>query len=575
MMSWEKAYKQWDNFKDLDEDLKNQLVDISTDEKALEDAFYTNLTFGTGGIRGILGPGTNRMNRYTVRKAVEGLARYLSHKGEKVAQKGVAVAYDCRYMSKEFALETAKVLGRHNIPTYIYETLRPTPYLSFAVRHLGAAAGVMITASHNPPEYNGFKVYNEEGGQMPPTEADELITYVNEVEDELQIPIKEESDLKEKGLLTYIGKSVDEAYLKQLKQIVKNEKVIKEQADKLQIVFTPLHGTAHQPILDGLHQLGFQHVSVVKNQAQPDPDFSTVASPNPEEPQAFQQAIELGKEKQADLLIATDPDADRLGVAVKDEDGEYTVLSGNQLGALLLDYTLSQTKKLPEDATVIKTIVTSEMGRAIAEYYNVEMMETLTGFKYIAEKIRKFKDANSGTFLFGYEESYGYLLSDYVRDKDAVQAAMAACEMAAYWKSEGKSLYEALHHLYERHGYYEESLASLTLKGKEGTEKISQIMEEFRNFDSPTLGTFQIEAIEDYQVKTRTEIKTGNKTTLHLPADNVIKFHLEQDSWCCLRPSGTEPKIKCYFGVKTASHATSLERVEKLKEAVVSLMKEI
>lgn len=574
-MNWKDTYQKWDQYKNLDPDLREQLTRISYDEKELEDAFYTNLTFGTGGMRGVLGPGTNRMNRYTVRKAAEGLAQHLEENVESAQQKGVALAYDSRYMSPQFALETAKVMGAHNIRTYIFETLRPTPYLSFAVRHLGAAAGAMITASHNPPEYNGFKVYNEDGGQTPPEEADRIISYVNGIENELEIDVLEQDELESKGLLTWIGYEVDQAYLEQLKGIVKNQAVIHEKADQLKIVFTPLHGTAYKPILDGLESLGFRHVSVVEEQAEPDPEFSTVESPNPEEHQAFQKAIELGKEEDADILIGTDPDADRLGVAVKDDQGEYVVLSGNQLGTLMLDYLLSQTKELPKDAQMIKTIVTTEMGRAVADYYGVDTLETLTGFKFIGEKMRQFDEQGEGTFMFGYEESYGYLIGDFVRDKDAVQAAMTACEMAAYWKSNGKTIIEALHTLFERHGYYLEGLESMTLKGKDGTERIQKMMKYFRDYDETKMGPFAIETIEDYDTCVRTFMTDHSSEKIELPNANVIKFNLEQDSWCCLRPSGTEPKIKCYFGVKTDSYEESQNRLAQLKEDVVAKMKNI
>lgn len=571
-MDWKETYQRWEQHKNLDEDLRKQLTKISSNEKELEDAFYTNLTFGTGGMRGVLGPGTNRMNRYTVRKAAKGLAQYLENHIEGAHQKGVALAYDSRYMSPQFALETAKVLGAHHIRTYIFESLRPTPYLSFAVRHLGAAAGAMITASHNPPEYNGFKVYNEDGGQTPPEEADQIISYVNQVESELAIQVLDQQELEEKGLLTWIGSDVDQAYMELLKGIVRNQDVIDAQADHLNIVFTPLHGTAHKPILEGLEALGFQNVSVVEDQAQPDPEFSTVESPNPEEHQAFEKAIELGKETGADILIGTDPDADRLGVAVKDEQGEYAVLSGNQLGTLMLDYILSQTAPLPKDATMIKTIVTTEMGRAVADYYGVTTLETLTGFKFIGEKMHQFDEQGEGSFIFGYEESYGYLIGDFVRDKDAVQAAMTACEMAAYWKSKGKTIIEALHFLYERHGYYLEGLESMTLKGKDGSEKIAKMMKNFRGYDESKMGPFAIKSIEDYESKTRTFMPDQKTEEISLPSANVIKFHLEQDSWCCLRPSGTEPKIKCYFGVKSDSFEESLKRLNQLKEDVVAKM---
>ncbi|MCD5323947.1 MULTISPECIES: phospho-sugar mutase [Pontibacillus] len=573
-MTWKATFEKWKQYDELETDLGVKLKELEENPAELEDAFYKTLTFGTGGMRGILGPGTNRMNTYTIRKAVEGLALYMLEHIEGARDKGVAIAYDSRYMSQEFSVEAARVLGAHGIKAYVYESLRPTPYLSFAVRHLQTAAGIMITASHNPPEYNGFKVYNDQGAQMPPAEANELISYVNSVESELTVPVLDQEEIERDGLLNWIGEDVDKAYMERLMGIIRNPEMIREQSD-ISIVFTPLHGTAYQPVLNGLEQAGFTNVHVVEEQAKPDPEFSTVSSPNPEEHQAFAKAIELGKEKGADLLIATDPDADRLGVAVQNEEGEYEVLTGNQLGTLTIDYLLSQTTPLPEDATVIKTIVTTEMGRKVAEHYGARMIETLTGFKFIAEQIEAFNETGDGTFLYGFEESYGYLVDEYVRDKDAVQAAITASELAAYWRQEGKTLYQALRSLYERHGYYLEGLHSLTLKGKEGTEKIQQIMDHFREEQPSQIGSYKVIAVEDYSDQTRTFLDGRKSETIDLPKENVVKYILEEDAWCCLRPSGTEPKIKCYFGVKTDAPETSAERLEELKEAMVSKMESV
>lgn len=573
-MTWKATFEKWKQYDELETDLGVKLKELEENPAELEDAFYKTLTFGTGGMRGILGPGTNRMNTYTIRKAVEGLALYMLEHIEGARDKGVAIAYDSRYMSQEFSVEAARVLGAHGIKAYVYESLRPTPYLSFAVRHLQTAAGIMITASHNPPEYNGFKVYNDQGAQMPPAEANELISYVNSVESELTVPVLDQEEIERNGLLNWIGEDVDKAYTERLMGIIRNPEMIREQSD-ISIVFTPLHGTAYQPVLNGLEQAGFTNVHVVEEQAKPDPEFSTVSSPNPEEHQAFAKAIELGKEKGADLLIATDPDADRLGVAVQNEEGEYEVLTGNQLGTLTIDYLLSQTTPLPEDATVIKTIVTTEMGRKVAEHYGARMIETLTGFKFIAEQIEAFNETGEGTFLYGFEESYGYLVDEYVRDKDAVQAAITASELAAYWRQEGKTLYQALRSLYERHGYYLEGLHSLTLKGKEGTEKIQQIMDHFREEQPSQIGSYKVIAVEDYSDQTRTFLDGRKSETIDLPKENVVKYILEEDAWCCLRPSGTEPKIKCYFGVKTDAPETSAERLEELKEAMVSKMESV
>ncbi|HLR63685.1 MAG TPA: phospho-sugar mutase [Lentibacillus sp.] len=565
MSHWKNVYEKWRSFEQLDPDLKQELDMMADDQKKLEDAFYTELTFGTGGMRGELGPGINRMNIYTVKKAVNGLANYLTDQSGDVRDRGIAVAYDSRYMSQEFAIETAKVLGAHGIKAYVFDTLHPTPLLSFAVRYLGAAAGAMITASHNPPEYNGFKVYNEDGGQITPEEASDIIGYIQETEDELTVPYLEKCELEEQELLNWIGREIDNAYLEKLAGISKLDTEEQQHDKNLQIVFTPLHGTAHDLVLKGLDQLKFHQVDVVEKQAVADPEFSTVESPNPEEHQAFTMAIELGKQGKADILIGTDPDADRLGVAVRDSSGEYTVLSGNQLGALILDYILKVSDSaLPKNARMIKTIVTSELGRKIADNYDVETIDTLTGFKYIGEKIRQFESTGE-TFMFGYEESYGYLISDFTRDKDAVQAAVFACEMAYFWKKRGKTLFDALHDLYEKYGYYLEDMSSLTLKGKEGAEKIASIMETIRKEPLTEIGGLQVKYVEDYLAGERTAIGTNQTEPIELPKENVVKYILENDSWICLRPSGTEPKIKCYFGVCGTNAQESQQRLASLK----------
>lgn len=562
-MTWQNTFKKWTSFTALDKDLLSQLEEISNNEKELEDSFYKNLTFGTGGMRGMLGPGTNRMNIYTVRKAVEGLANYISKNIERADERGVVIAYDSRYMSQEFAVEAARVLGAHHIKAYVFESLRPTPLLSFAVRYLQTAAGIMITASHNPPEYNGFKVYNEDGGQVPLKEAAAIIEEVNKVEDELNVTVKSKEEIESTGLLEWVGETVDTAYLKELKTIQKQA-----EENTVNIVFTPLHGTAHDLVLKGLAQIGFNNVHVVKEQAIPDPEFSTVQSPNPEEHQAFEMAIKQGKAIDADILIGTDPDADRLGIAVKDGKGSYQVLTGNQLGSLLLDYTLSHSSdKELENGQVIKTIVTTEMGRAIASHYDVNTIDTLTGFKFIGEKIKQF-ESDHRHFLFGYEESYGYLIGDFVRDKDAVQVAVAACEMANYWKAKGKSLLEALDTLYQQHGYYLEGLNSLTLKGKDGAEQIAAIMEDIRKNPFTKLGGLKVTAIEDYQSSKRQLPASATVEDITLPKENVMKFLLENDAWVCFRPSGTEPKIKSYFGVKTDNAEKSNTLLQTIQSEV-------
>ncbi|ASN03997.1 phospho-sugar mutase [Virgibacillus necropolis] len=569
MNTWEQAYEKWNSFQNLDLSLKKDLDNLRDDKKVLEDAFYKELTFGTGGMRGILGPGINRMNIYTIRKAVNGLANYLKVNCVNVNDRGVVVSYDSRYMSQEFAIETAKVLGSYGIKTYIFNELHPTPVLSFAVRYLGAVAGVMITASHNPPEYNGFKVYNEDGGQIVPDEATEIISFIEQTESELTVPFIEQGELENKDLLNWIGSEIDNAYLEQLKQLSKLKKEELEKDKVLSIVFTPLHGTSYDLVLKGLEQLSFPNVHVVEEQAKPDPEFSTVESPNPEEHQAFTLAIEKGKKVDADILIGTDPDADRLGVAVKDSDQSYQVLTGNQLGTLLLDYILSHSDQaLLTNARMLKTIVTTELGRAVATHYGAKTIDTLTGFKYIGEKIRQF-DSTGETFIFGYEESYGYLISSFARDKDAVQAAMMACEMAYFWKEQGKTLLEALDILYAKHGYFLEGMSSLTLKGKEGSAKIALIMEDVRKNPLTEVAGLKIEKMEDYATGNRTIFgDSTDQEKMDLPNENAIKFILEKNSWVCLRPSGTEPKIKCYYGVCEASKIESQERLALLKEAM-------
>lgn len=566
--NWEAVYQKWDSFEDLDKDLKTELHKIKDNKHALEDAFYKELTFGTGGMRGVLGAGVNRMNIYTVRKAVNGLANYLLANQVNVRDRGVVIAYDSRNMSKEFAVESAKVLGSYGIKTHIFESLRPTPLLSFAVRYLRTVAGIMITASHNPPEYNGFKVYNETGAQIVPEEASLIIESIQKTEDELTVPFMEKEELEEKGLLNWLSYEIDNAYLERLYHMTKMDETVHQQEKDLQIVFTPLHGTAYNLVTKGLEQLNFPNVAVVKEQAEPDPMFSTVASPNPEEHQAFTMAIKLGKQTDADILLGTDPDADRLGVAVKNKAGEYQVLTGNQLGALLLDYILSHTNpQVYQNPRMIKTVVSTELGRAIAESYDVKTLDTLTGFKYIGEKINQF-DATGETFIFGFEESYGYLISSFARDKDAVQAAMMATEMAYYWKEQGKTLFDALDVLFEKHGYFLEGMSSLTLKGKEGSEQIAKIMDEIRSNPLQEIAGIKVEQVENYLSSERTLMKEARKETIDLPQENMMKFILEQHAWVCLRPSGTEPKIKCYYGVSGKSKADSEARLASLKETM-------
>lgn len=571
-MNWKEIAEKWLNFDGLDQQLKDHLNKVKNDEKAMEELFYKNLEFGTGGMRGEIGPGTNRMNIYTVRKASFGLAQYLLSKGEESAKRGVVISYDPRYKSSEFALEVAKTVGKLGIKAYLFKELRPTPELSFAVRHFGAAAGVMVTASHNPPEYNGYKVYGDDGGQLPPKEADELISYVNQVENELSLEVADEADLLENGLLQYIGEEVDDIYLDYVQKIQLNREVIEEVKNDFKIVFTPLHGTANKLIQKGLKMFGFQNVTVVKEQEHPDPNFSTVQSPNPEEHAAFELAIQYGKEINADILLGTDPDSDRLGVAVKNNQGEYIVLTGNQTGAIMLHYLLSQKKEkgiLPENGIVLKTIVTSEIGRAIAESFGLKTLDTLTGFKFIGEKIKEYKQTGEYQFQFGYEESYGYLIGDFVRDKDAIQAALFVTEVAAYYKAQEKSLYDALLEIFEEYGYFKESLESLTLKGKDGAEQIAKILEDFRENPPKEVAGKTIVAVEDYKTSIRKEFSNGKLSPISLPKSNVLKYFLEDRSWFCVRPSGTEPKCKFYFSVVGQSLKDSEEKVNRLQTAVM------
>lgn len=575
-MDWKATYKKWNDYLDLDKELQEKLTALADDEKALEDAFYKNLEFGTGGMRGEIGVGTNRMNLYTIRKATQGFASYIEEHGEEAKKRGVVIAYDSRHKSPEFAMEAAKTLATNGIQAMVFNSLRPTPELSFAVRHLQAAGGIVITASHNPPEYNGYKVYNEDGGQLPPLDADHLIELVNAIDNELAIQVEDEKSLQDKGLIKIIGPEVDDAYNEKVLTISEQPNLSKEV--DVHVVFTPLHGTANLPVRRALADLGYENIAVVKEQELPDPEFSTVSSPNPEEHAAFKLAIQKGKETNADILVGTDPDADRVGVAVKDENGEYTVLTGNQTGALFLDYILSQKKEkgeLPSNGIVFKTIVTSEFGRKIASSFGVETEDVLTGFKFIGEKIKQYEESGEYTFLFGYEESYGSLIKDFARDKDAVQAAVMAVEICAHYKRQGKSVYEALQDLYEKHGYYLEGMRSLTLKGKEGAEKIQHILSQFRSTPLESLAGVKVTAVEDYKESVRTEITKGHTSEIHLPKSNVIKYFFEDESWVCLRPSGTEPKIKFYFAVKDESKQASEQKLQQFMNEMMKKVEQI
>jgi len=572
-MTWKNEWTKWSTHKELPSQLKKQMSEMTKSER--EDAFYRQLEFGTGGMRGELGAGPNRMNIYTVRKVTAGLATYIEENGTEAKKRGVVIAYDSRHGSAEFALEAAKTLGSYGIKSYVFQELRPTPELSFAVRYLRAYAGIMITASHNPAEYNGYKVYGKDGAQLPPTAADVIVTHMNNIENELLLEVKDEHELLSQNLVSYIGENLDQVYLDYVKGLQLNSNASNT---NLYIVYTPLHGTGQTLIPQALQNAGFQYITIVDDQKNPDPNFPTLSSPNPEEAQAFQLAIQYGKETDADLLLATDPDADRLGVAVKNNSGKYVLLTGNQTGALLLHYMLLQKQEkgiLADNSVMLKTVVTSELGRAIAENYGVETVDTLTGFKYIAEKIEEYKRERTKTFQFGYEESYGYLIGDFVRDKDAVQAAVMIAEAAAYYKQPEMTLYDGLIELYETYGYYKESLTSFTLKGKDGAEQINRIVNSFREHPPAEIAGMAVEKIEDYQSGKRINLLTAQQEKMDLPSSNVLKFWLKGSSWFAIRPSGTEPKVKFYFGVRQGTTVESEERVKEMETNVIDMIASI
>lgn len=574
LLDWKLEANKWRNYDHLDERLKRQLNEIWIDSKLVEDSFYKHLEFGTGGMRGELGPGLNRINIYTVRRASEGLATYIVDKQRTMKQRGMVIAYDSRHLSTEFAREIAKTIGKYGVNVYLFESLCPTPVLSFAVRYLNLLCGVVITASHNPAEYNGLKVYGSDGGQISVDAAKEISRYINDIENELTIEVEEAQQLMERNQLLYIGEQINEAYFQQLKSIQLNENMAKD----LNIVYTPLHGAGNEYVQRGLKEFGFQQVTVVKEQQQPDPNFSTVDTPNPEEPTAFTLAMDYGEQINADILLATDPDADRLGVAVKNLQGQYKVLTGNQIGVLLLEYLLSQKKEkdmLPTNGIVLKTIVTSEIGRAVANAYQLPTFDTLTGFKFIGEKINEYEQTDEYTFLFGYEESYGYLIGDFVRDKDAIQAAVLIAEVAAYYKEKQLTLYEGLLKLFDQYGYFQETIHSIMLKGKEGAKQIEILMETVRSMPIKEVNGIEVAFIEDYLDRKCINVVTGEETDLTLPTSNVLKYKLQDHSWFCFRPSGTEPKIKIYMGVVANSLAESSEKLATLQTTVLAILNEI
>ncbi len=576
-MDYMEKYRFWLASDAFDEETKKELQAIEGNESEIKERFYKDLEFGTGGLRGIIGAGSNRMNKYTVGKATQGLANYILKNNPEGAKMGVAIAYDSRNMSPEFAERSALVLNANGIKAYIFDELRPTPELSFAVRKLGCTAGIVVTASHNPPEYNGYKVYWADGAQVVAPKDKGIIGEVNAITDFSLIKTMDKKAAEEAGLFNVIGKEIDDGFVEAIKaQAVRPEEI--EKAKDMVIVYTPLHGTGNKPVRRVLSEVGFKNVYVVPKQELPDKNFSTVGYPNPEDPKAFTLAIELAKEKNADLIVGTDPDADRIGVVVRDEKGNYDILTGNMTGALLTEYVLSGRKekgKLPADAAVIKTIVTTEMVRAIAENYNAELIEVLTGFKFIGEKIKQFEEDHSHTFVFGFEESYGCLSGTYARDKDAVGAAMLVCEMAAYYKNRGMTLYDALEELYKKYGFYKEGVKSVTLKGIDGAEKIGRIMAYLRENSPAEIAGSKVLVKKDYKSGVFTDMATGETSKSPLPVSDVLYYNLEDKAWLCVRPSGTEPKIKFYMGVKADSEKAAAEKVEAMEKAVDDILSKV
>ena len=564
-MSWQDIALKWEKFEGLEDYLKTQLENFSEKEK--EEAFYAPLEFGTAGMRGIVGPGINRMNIYTVRQATEGLARLIETYGEEAKKRGVAIAHDSRHFSPEFALESAKVLVKHGIKAYVFEDLRPTPELSYAVRHLHTFAGIMITASHNPAAYNGYKVYGEDGGQMPPKDADALTEFVRQVENPLAVDVVTKEELEQSALFEWIGEAVDTAYLEEIKSVSVNPPLLSNTKD-LSVVYTPLHGTGLMLTKRALDQAGFTGLQIVSEQAVPDGDFTTVKSPNPEEAGAFEYAIRLGEETKADVLLATDPDADRMGAAVRQPDGTYQVITGNQIAAILLDYLLFAHQKagtLPANAAAVKSIVSSELPTVIAEHYGAKMVNVLTGFKFIAEQIKNYEETNAHTFMFGFEESYGYLVQPFVRDKDAIQAVLLLTEVAAHFKSEGKTLYDGLQALYEKYGYFLEKTISVTVQGLEGPAKIKALLDGLRKEVPSNFGGIKVSVAQDFAVNQQVDAQ-GVVSEIGLPTSNVLKYILEDGSWIAVRPSGTEPKIKFYMGVKAETEEEAQEKLAKFQK---------
>lgn len=572
-MSYQENYQKWVDFVELPDYLRQDLENM--DEKTKEDAFYTNLEFGTAGMRGLVGAGTNRINIYVVRQATEGLARLIESKGGNEKERGVAIAYDSRHFSPEFAFESAAVLAKHGIKSYVFESLRPTPELSFAVRHLNCFAGIMVTASHNPAPFNGYKVYGEDGGQMPPHDADALTTYIRAIENPFAVEVADVETEKASGLIEVIGEAVDVEYLKEVKDVNINPALIEEFGKDMKIVYTPLHGTGEMLARRALAQARFDSVQVVEAQATADPDFSTVTSPNPESQAAFALAEELGRQVGADVLVATDPDADRVGVEVLQKDGSYLNLSGNQIGAIMAKYILEAHKNagtLPENAALCKSIVSTDLVTKIAESYGATMFNVLTGFKFIAEKIQEFEEKHNHTYMMGFEESFGYLIKPFVRDKDAIQAVLVVAELAAYYRSRGLTLADGIEEIYKEYGYYAEKTISVTLSGVDGAEQIKAIMAKFRNNAPTEWNATAITVVEDFKAQTAT-VADGTVTNLTTPPSDVLKYTLADGSWIAVRPSGTEPKIKFYIAVVGETNEESQAKIANIEAEINAFVK--
>ena len=569
-MNYLEEYKRWCESPEFDEETKNELIAIKEDKNEIEDRFYKELEFGTAGLRGIIGAGTNRMNQYTVGKATQGLANYIIEQGTQ--DKGVAISYDSRKMSKEFSMQTALILCANGIKAYLFENLRPVPELSFAVRNLGCTAGVMITASHNPPKYNGYKVYWDDGSQIVAPRDKDIIQKVRNIESFSEIKKITQKEAEEKGLLKIIGTEMDDKYLEVLKNSVLNPEIMKEEGKKLKVVYTPLHGTGNTIAEKLLKELGLANVYVVPEQSEPDGNFPTVDYPNPEDKKAFKLALELAKKVDADVVLATDPDADRLGIFAKDiKSGEYMEYTGNMSALLIAEYRISQMKEkgiLPKDGMFITTVVSSDLAKAIAKNYDLECIEVLTGFKNIGAVMKKAEENKDKTYVFGFEESYGCLIGDYARDKDGIAAVMALCEAACYYQSKGKTLWDAMQDIYKKYGYYKETQVSIVREGPQGAQEIKDMMTKMRNTDINKIGDYEVLTFKDIEKDIVKDMRTGEITKTGLPTSNVLYYALEDNSWCCVRPSGTEPKIKLYMGVKGSSQEDANKKLENLKQAM-------